>query len=153
VLARNEAAAALFGAGFGTGTNVARLVFLDQATRRTQVDWAQVARETVGNLRANLARHRGDTQLGDLIAELRGGSPEFDGWWQDHTVQDRSHGRKRIRHPTGGELAVGYDVLATLDGSDQRLFVLTPTDPPTERALRTIISEHSRRLTHPAATA
>ncbi|MET7394054.1 XRE family transcriptional regulator [Dactylosporangium sp. NPDC005572] len=155
VLARNEAAAALFGAGFGTGTaaNIARLVFLDPATRRTQLDWDRVARETVGNLRANLARHRGDARLGGLVTELRDGSAEFGDWWQDHTVQERNHGRKRIRHPVGGELTVSYDVLATLDDSDQRLFVLTPADAASERALRAIIGQHSQRLTRPASVA
>ena len=54
VLARNEAAAAVLGAGFGSGTaaNAARLLFLEPSTRETQLDWARVARETVGNLRA-----------------------------------------------------------------------------------------------------
>lgn len=155
VLARNEAAAAVFGSGFGTGmaANLARLVFLDPATRRMQLDWDRVARETVGNLRANLARHRGDARLGELVTELRDGSPEFDGWWQDHAVLERNHGRKRIRHPIGGELVLGYDMLAFLDDSDQRLFVLTPADAATERALRTIIGRHSRQLTRPASIA
>ena len=49
---------AMFGASFGTGTaapNVARLLFLDPEARRTQLSWEQIARETVGALRANLA--------------------------------------------------------------------------------------------------
>jgi transcriptional regulator with XRE-family HTH domain len=150
VLARNEAAAALFGSGFDTGTNVARMMFLDHETKRTQPDWERFARETVGNLRANLARHRGDARLEELVAELRARSPEFDGWWQDHTVDVRATGRKRLRHSASGEFTVCYDALATLDDSDQRLFVLTPADATAERALRTIIGQHSRRLAVPA---
>lgn len=155
VLARNEAAAAVFGAGFGSGAaaNAARLLFLEPNTRRTQLDWARVARETVGNLRANLARHRDDPQLRELISALRRNSPDFAGWWQDQTVQDRTHGRKRIRHLNGCELTVCYDALAALDNSDQCLLVLTPADPETERNLRVIVGHHSKQLTQPAIVA
>jgi hypothetical protein len=83
ILAHNQAAAAVFGAGFGTGAaaNAARLLFLEPSTRRMQLDWARIARETVGNLRANLARHRDDLRLHELISGLCRDSPDFAGWW------------------------------------------------------------------------
>jgi PAS domain-containing protein len=148
VLARNEAAAALFGAGFGTGTagNIARLLFTDPATRTAQLDWTRVARETVGNLRADLTRHPGDPRLLALVAELRAESAEFAGWWDDHTVEERGHGTKRVRHDSAGVLTIGYDALAALDGSGQRLMVLTPADAATEHALRALVTAHTRTL-------
>ncbi len=55
VLAHNAAAAALFGADYGTpgADNLARALFLPTPVRAMQLDWARVDRETVGNLRAN----------------------------------------------------------------------------------------------------
>lgn len=155
VLARNEAAAAVLGAefGFGAATNAARLLFLEPSTRLTQLDWASVAPETVGNLRANLARHSDDARLRELISELCRDSPDFAGWWQHQTVRELSHGRKRIRHPSGCELTVYYDALDTHDNSDQCLIVLTPADQETERNLRSIVGRHSQQLTRPAIVA
>lgn len=149
ILARNGAAAALFGEDFGTPAeaNVARLLFTSPRVRATQVDWARIARETVGNLRANLVRHRDDPRLPALIEELRCCSAEFSIWWDDHTVQERSHGVKRIRHELVGELTVCYDTLAALDGSDQRLVVLTPADAAAEQALRSLIALRTKSLT------
>ncbi|MER5529439.1 helix-turn-helix transcriptional regulator [Streptomyces sp. NPDC002677] len=144
VLAHNAAATALFGADFGTAGeitgNTARVLFLEPGMRAVQLDWARVARETVGNLRANLARHPDDPRLREVIAELRGRSTEFTAWWDDHTVQQRAHGRKRLRHPVVGELAVCYDTLATLDDSDQCLIAVTPADLAAEAALRRLMT-------------
>lgn len=146
VLARNAAAAALFGEDFGPGLNTARLIFLDPVTLAGQLDWPQVARETVGNLRRTLARHPDDTGLRTLIDELRTASPEFAAWWNDHDVHDRRHGRKRISHPRHGVLTVHYDTFISPDGSDHCLFVLTPADPTTETALATLITDRAQRL-------
>ncbi|MGW7539610.1 helix-turn-helix transcriptional regulator [Streptomyces sp. NPDC054770] len=143
VLAHNAAATALFGPDFGgsgIGGNTARVLFLEPGMREVQLDWARVARETVGNLRANLARHPDDPRLREVIAELRERSAEFTVWWDDHTVKQRAHGRKRLRHPVVGELAVCYDTLATLDDSDQCLIAVTPADPAAEAALRRLMT-------------
>lgn len=159
VLARNAAAAALLGDGFGSGRadNIARLMFLDPALRETQLDWTRIARETVGNLRANHARHRDDRRLLAVVDELCAQSREFATWWEDRTVQDRAHGRKRVRHPAVGELELCYDVLATREGSGQCLVAVTPGDGATERALRELMIAHSRERggegVHPIAAA
>jgi PAS domain-containing protein len=151
VLARNDAAAALFGEKFGTGAaaNVAELLFLDPHVRGVQLDWARVAGETVGNLRANLARHPGDARLRQLVALLRDRSADFRAWWEDHTVKQRAHGTKRIAHPAVGQLTVCYDFLATLQGSDQCLVAVTPADPATERSLRRLVANRVSSRTEP----
>ncbi|MGW4241809.1 helix-turn-helix transcriptional regulator [Nocardia sp. NPDC004722] len=146
VLARNTAAAALFGPGFESGVNAAQLTLLDPGIRATQLDWERVARETVGNLRRNLARHPDDARLGQVIDELHRRSAEFTGWWNDHTVQDRSHGSKRIRHPEAGEMTVCYDNLTSPDGADHSLTVLTPADPASAAVLGDILAAHANRL-------
>lgn len=148
VLAHNAAATALFGPRFGTGTtaNTARALFLDEQVRTLQLDWERIARETVGNLRANLARYPADGRLREVIAGLRRDSADFARWWQDQTVEERTNGRKRLRHPAAGELTVCYDVLGTRDGSGQILFTVTPAGPADERTLRQVIHRHSHTL-------
>ncbi len=131
----------------GVGGHAARMIFADPAVRAARLDWERIARETVGNPRANLARHREDPRLNALIAELRSSSPRFASWWEDHTVQERAHGIKRIRHAVAGELTVCYDALAALDGSDQRLAVLTPADAQAGQALRSLITARAKSMT------
>ncbi|WP_435600512.1 helix-turn-helix transcriptional regulator [Streptomyces sp. C10-9-1] len=148
VLAHNSAAAALFGEGFGSGDadNVARMLFLPSRLREMQLDWARVAREAVGNLRATFARHPGELRLREVISELRSESREFALWWDDHTIGERAHGTKRIDHPLVGVLTVHYDTLATLDGAVQSLMVLTPADTAAERCLRELMVDRAGSL-------
>lgn len=96
-----------------------------------------------------LARHPDDPALRQLITELRSASPDFATWWDDHTVRERQHGRKRLNHVRHGTLTLHYDTLVSPDGSDQRLVVLTPADPTAEAALRTLVADHTHRLLHP----
>lgn len=144
--ARNDAAAALFGDGYGTGAmkNTAAALFEHEDVRTMQLDWHRVARETVGNLRSTQARHRDDRELNALIERLRR-DPEFALWWDDRTVEERSHGRKRLLHPEAGELTVDYDFLSAGATSELRFVTLTPADPATEQRLRTLIARHTRR--------
>ncbi|GAA2124239.1 helix-turn-helix transcriptional regulator [Kitasatospora saccharophila] len=146
VLAHNAAARALFGPEFGSGTadNTARMLFLDPATRATQLDWPRVARETVGQLRTSAAHHPDDPRLATLLAELRTHSPEFALWWDDHTVLERTTGSKRVQHPEAGPLLLHYDILTT---GPHRLFTLTPADPATDHALRRLVTTHTAART------
>ncbi|WP_230422225.1 helix-turn-helix transcriptional regulator [Catenulispora pinistramenti] len=142
VLAHNAAATAMFGAGFGHGplANVALLLFLDEDTRRGQLCWEQVARETVGALRANAAKYPDDSRLQAVIARLRAESPEFAAWWGDHTVSERGSGVKRVAHPVAGVLTVAYDMLAAPGAAEQRLVVLTPVGAVTGQRLRALVT-------------
>lgn len=144
VLAHNAAAVALFGPDFAVGTNTAEPFFLDPNVRDFQLDWIRIAREFVGNLRANLTRHPGDPRLTALVGELRRKSSDFATWWDDQTVEERTNGTKRVLHPTAGIMTLRYDVLAVQDGSQQRLSVITPADANAESALRSLIFRQNR---------
>jgi transcriptional regulator with XRE-family HTH domain len=148
VLAHNAAASAMFGDGFGHGTasNAALLLFLDPGTRSTQLSWEQIARETVGALRANAAKYPDDARLQAVIARLRSGDRDFAAWWGDHTVGERSSGVKRVAHPAAGVLTVAYDMLTAPDALEQRLVVLTPLGAETEQRLRALVAAYSRRV-------
>jgi transcriptional regulator with XRE-family HTH domain len=143
VLAYNAATTAFFGPDFTTSVNTAQQIFLDPAARDFQLDWSRIAHETLGNLRANLARHPDDPRLNAVITGLRQNSPDFAQGWDDQTVQERTSGTKRVHHPVGGIMTMRYDVLAVQDGSGQRLQAITPADAQAEEALRAIISQGS----------
>jgi len=149
VLAHNAASAAVFGEAFGTGdlANIAIQMFLVPRIRETQLEWTRVARDLVGNLRADQARHPDDARLRAVVARLRHHSAEFTAWWDDHSVKERASGVKRIRHPVAGEMTLAYDTLAVLDGSAQRLVAVTPVDAPTEQMLRGLVADRARSLT------
>ncbi|MCU7728383.1 helix-turn-helix transcriptional regulator [Actinoplanes sp. KI2] len=144
VLAHNTAAVALFGPGFAVGTNTAEPLFCDPGARDFQLDWNRIAREHVGNLRANLARHPDDPRLKALVTGLRQESRDFAVWWDDQTVQERTNGTKRVMHPIGGVMTLCYDVLAVQDGSEQRLSVITPADADADNALRSLIFRQTK---------
>ncbi|MGW6422692.1 helix-turn-helix transcriptional regulator [Nocardia sp. NPDC055053] len=148
VLACNDAAASLFGDAFGTGAaaNSARMIFLDPEARALQLNWEQVARETVGHLRRNRTRYPDDRELDRLVDELRRGSVEFAAWWDDHTVRERSFGTKVLRHREVGDIPVAYDMLAAPDGTGQVLVVVTPVGPAAARALHTLVIARADRL-------
>lgn len=139
ILAHNAAFTALFGADVSVGDNIARLTFLDPATRVSQLDWEELARETVGHLRANAARHPGDALLRALVDELCSASEDFARRWADHTVEQRSHGHKRIAHSSGAVVAVNYDLFGLLDGSERMLMTMTPVDPHAASTLRELV--------------
>ncbi|HET9172685.1 MAG TPA: helix-turn-helix transcriptional regulator [Actinospica sp.] len=145
VHARNDAAAALFGEDFGTpaGHNAAAMLFEIPEVRAAQLDWRRVARETVGNLRANQAGHRDDERLAALIERLRA-DPDFELWWEDRTVEERAHGVKRLRIPGVGDLTLCYDYLSVGGRPELRLVTLTPADAESERRIRTLVARRTR---------
>ncbi|WP_228561259.1 helix-turn-helix transcriptional regulator [Catenulispora pinisilvae] len=151
VLAHNAAATAMFGTGFGHGplANVAFLLFFDEDMRRGQLSWEQVARETVGALRANAAKYPDDPRLQAVIARLRAESSAFAAWWGDHTVSERGSGVKRVAHPVAGVLTVAYDMLAAPGAVEQRLVVLTPVGAVTEQRLRALVTANAPARTSP----
>lgn len=141
VLARNAAAAAFFGSDFGCGSrsNVALNLFRNPHNRVAQLSWDQIARETVGVLRAGMAKYPDDDRLRAVVGELHALSTEFAEWWADRTVCERGNGVKRILTELG-VLTLAYDTLVTLHGNEQRLVILTPVDAETERLLHLIIT-------------
>lgn len=57
--------------------NMARLVFLDDASKDLYPDWESKARDTVSNLRLDAGRHPDDPQLATLVGELSWPAPTF----------------------------------------------------------------------------
>ncbi|MER7738274.1 helix-turn-helix transcriptional regulator [Streptomyces sp. NPDC096538] len=144
ILAANRMARALF-ADFDRKPrperNYARWMFLDEAARELFVDWEDQARTAVESLRLEVGRDPLDRATTELIGELRERSGEFDRWWEQHRVHQRTHGSKRLRHPLVGDLTVEYETLTLPGDPDTTLFVYTCEEgSPSKRALDLLAS-------------
>ena len=144
VLAANRMARALF-TDFDRlppkHRNYARWMFLDEDARALFTDWQDQARAAVESLRFDVGRDPGDRAAAALVAELREHSPEFDRWWEQHRVHQRTHGTKRLRHPLVGDLAVEYETLTLPGDPDTTLYVYTTeAGSPSRQALDLLAS-------------
>ncbi|MFG2044055.1 hypothetical protein [Dactylosporangium sp. NPDC048998] len=90
------------------------------------------SRVVVADLRATVARRRGDADVVRLVARLRAASEEFAQRWDEHEVKVRRADRKRIHNAQVGLVHVDCETLMTPDQT-QLLLVLTPT-PGTDAA-------------------
>ncbi|WP_431964210.1 helix-turn-helix transcriptional regulator [Actinacidiphila sp. bgisy160] len=144
ILAANRMAKALF-ADFEQlpprERNYARWMFLDADARSLFVDWEDQARAAVESLRLDVGRDPDDRETAALVTDLRESSPDFDRWWEQHRVHQRTHGSKRLCHPVVGELTVEYETLALPGDPDTTLFVYTAeAGSPSKRALDLLAS-------------
>lgn len=144
VLAQNRMAKALF-TDFeklpATERNYARWMFLGVEPRDLFVDWEEQARVAVESLRLEAGNDPADRATNELIAQLRETVPEFARWWDEHRVNQRTYGSKRLRHPVVGDLTVEYETLTLPGDPDTTLYVYS-TEPasPSARALDLLAS-------------
>ncbi|MFI9489499.1 helix-turn-helix transcriptional regulator [Promicromonospora sp. NPDC052451] len=121
--------------------NYARWMLLDDEARSLFVDWEEQARVAVESLRLEAGNDPEDRATAELVAELRQSAPEFGRWWDEHRVNRRTYGAKRLRHPVVGDLTVGYETLTLPGDADTTLYVYS-TEPgsPSARALDLLAS-------------
>lgn len=128
VLLQNRAYVAVFGDIADVPVahgNVVRQVFLDPSRRTLFPQWESVARTLLRNFRISAGRHAGDPTFTSLIAGLRDESPEFRTWWDQHDVEHRAIGEKRVEHPLVGTLILDHVALALPDHPDVSIIVYT----------------------------
>jgi transcriptional regulator with XRE-family HTH domain len=106
--------------------NTIRYTFLHPAAHDLIADWDRDAAHAAAHLRALEADYPGDPALRSLIAELRGGSPQFARLWQQHEVRHRRGERKAFRHPRVGEFALTTEVLYLEDGQRMTIYQARP---------------------------
>ncbi|MFG3346639.1 helix-turn-helix transcriptional regulator [Streptomyces sp. NPDC048018] len=141
ILAWNRMARALLGdfaAWEPRERNMARMVFLDPNARDLYVDWECKATEVVSVLRLYAGMYPDDQELLSLVGELSVRSEEFRSLWAAHTVTDKGHGTKRMRHPLVGEMTLAYESFK-VPGDDPDLMLVTyhaEPDSPAADALR-----------------
>ncbi len=114
-----------FGALDARQRNMPRLVFLQDSSRSLYPDWEDVARETVGYLRWDAGHYPDDPELAALIGELSIKSDDFRRLWSEHGVQEKTFGRKSMRHPIMGEVDFAYETFTMPGEPDQTLCLYT----------------------------
>lgn len=151
VLAWNRLAAALI-ADFPNlaprERNMARRIFLDPNARQIHLDWDEAARATVGVLRMAAGRRPHNPELVRLVGELSLGSEAFRRLWAGHHVHEKTHGPKRFRHPTVGDVTLNYETFQVAGAAHHLLVIYTaPPGSPAAEALNFLgsftASQHS----------
>lgn len=121
--------------------NYTRWLLLAPEARTLFVDWELQARSAVENLRLDVGRTPDDQATQDLVTELREQSTEFDRWWQQHRVHQRTHGSKRLLHPLVGEITVQYETFTLPGDSEAAVFLYsTEAGSPSRHALDLLTS-------------
>src|SRR5919204_3716354 len=64
------------------------------------------ARNTLARFRAEYARHAGEREYEEFLAQMREHSARFSEWWDEHEVIETQRGTKVIEHPQLGTLRV-----------------------------------------------
>ncbi|TYB38810.1 helix-turn-helix transcriptional regulator [Actinomadura chibensis] len=135
ILAWNPLAAALmtdFAAMEPGDRNVIRWLFTGPTIERYDTDAyiAQLARESVADLRAASGRYPNDPGIAALVADVSARSPLFARLWAEGEVGIRRGSRKSMNHPLVGELELHCDVLYVPE-RDQRvvLYTVAPGTP------------------------
>ncbi|WP_211841234.1 helix-turn-helix transcriptional regulator [Saccharopolyspora antimicrobica] len=128
--------------------NTTRYLFLHPTARKLMAPWAEIAENSVADLRATFGDNPADTRLKALIDELALKSEEFPAMWARHEVQPKSVGIKNFDHPAVGPMSLTYEVLG-ISGTDQRIVVYqAEPDTPDHDALE-LLNLVARR-DHPA---
>ncbi|PSM41473.1 transcriptional regulator [Streptomyces dioscori] len=104
-------------------------------TRELYVDRERVVREGVAHLRAAWAAHPEDRALSDLIVEFGTRDEQFARVWAERDVKVKGRGRKVMRHPEAGEIAVDFEVLTPVQDLDQRVVIYRPADDESRSAM------------------
>ncbi|MER5311522.1 helix-turn-helix transcriptional regulator [Streptomyces sp. NPDC002773] len=137
ILAWNRMARALLGdfaAWEPAERNMPRMIFLDPNARDLYIDWEHKAVEVVSVLRLYAGCYPDDPQLLALVGELSVRSEEFRSLWAAHTVTDKGHGTKRLRHPLVGEMTLSYESLKVAGDDPDLVLVTYHAEPGTASA-------------------
>lgn len=111
------------------------LCLIHPRVREFYLDRERVVREGVAHLRAAWAAHPDDRALTDLIAEFSAGNEDFARLWAERDVKVNGRGRKVMRHPEAGVIAVHFETLRPLQDPDQLLVIYRAADKQSQSAL------------------
>ena len=143
VVAWNRAAATVL-TDYGTlplgQRNILRLIFCDPRVRAAQYDWESIARFVVGAFRADAARAGAVSEVGELVDELCGRSPEFAALWRDNDVHGHGEGVKRLRHPILGSIELEYSAFAVDGRPDLGMIVYNPVTSADADRIRSLVA-------------
>jgi transcriptional regulator with XRE-family HTH domain len=93
------------------------------------------ARNTLARFRAEYARHAGEPEYEEFLAQIREHSALFREWWNEHEVIEAQRGTKVIEHPQLGVLRLQHAQTVPTGQPELRLAVYAPADEATRAAL------------------
>jgi transcriptional regulator with XRE-family HTH domain len=96
------------------------------------------ARNTLARFRAEYARHAGEPEYEEFLAQIRERSARFREWWEQHEVIEAQRGTKVIEHPQLGTLRLHHAQTVPAGQPELRLAVYAPADRITRTALATL---------------
>ena len=96
------------------------------------------ARNTLARFRAEYARHAGEREYEELLAQLREHSARFREWWDEHEVIEAQRGTKIVEHPQLGTLRLHHAQTVPTGQPELRMAVYAPADQATRAALATL---------------
>ncbi len=130
ILAWNAAADAIFGFGQLPESDRNSLVSMltsERARRLYGSGWADEARRMVAQFRRSHDLWAGDPSFIALLERLRGGCPEFSGWWETHDIRDGAGGVKRVAHPVLGAIDLQFASFQANDDPALKLVIFNVT--------------------------
>lgn len=91
--------------------NTCRYLVTDPRAPEIFVDWEEITRGAVAQLRAANAHDLDDPALQAMVADLSDQSPRFGEWWTGRIVRRRRSSTGRIRDSDGGVVQRRYEIL------------------------------------------
>jgi transcriptional regulator with XRE-family HTH domain len=98
----------------------------------------ETARNTLARFRAEYARHAGEPEYEEFLAQLGTHSVQFREWWDRHEVIEAQRGTKVMQHPQLGALRLHHAQTVPTGQPELRLAVYAPADEATRVALVTL---------------
>ncbi|WP_461020624.1 helix-turn-helix transcriptional regulator [Streptomyces daliensis] len=124
--------------------NMCRLHLLDPGIGARYPDRDVIAQEVVGHLRVAAGNHPDDHELWRLVDELNAHCAEFRHHWARHTVRTKSHGTKRIEHPSLGPLTLFYELTHFPQDPELALLVYTAAPGTPGAAALAVLAKEGR---------
>jgi transcriptional regulator with XRE-family HTH domain len=96
------------------------------------------ARNSLARFRGEYARHAGEHEYEEFLAQIRAHSARFREWWDEHEVIETQRGTKVIEHPQLGTLRLNHAQTVPTGEPELRMAVYAPADEATRAALASI---------------
>lgn len=106
--------------------NLLRIMFTDEAFKKTFTDWSSVAQGMVARFRTVYSKFMDDPWIEELVNELKAESREFDLWWSMHNVKTADSRLKTLFHPVIGQLDFEEASFMVADHAGLIMNVFTP---------------------------
>ena len=141
ILAWNRAASVVLGSPDHLASGRRYLLWwlmVDAGARGMTAQREETARNTLARFRAEYARHAGEPEYEEFLAQIGAHSAQFREWWDKHEVIEAQRGTKVMQHPRLGTLRLHHAQTVPTGQPELRMAVYAPADEATRAALATL---------------